>query len=118
MPTSIYLAGKIRQVSDRGRSYREHVKQRYPQFSYLDPCRRNFNGDLDYSPTLSNEARAIVQADLLDIATCDILLADCRSGPSFGTAAEIFAAKQLNKTVIVIITPDWFNDPSYCTGLK
>ncbi len=107
----IYLSGPIRLCSNKERlSWRDSIIQRYrDKYDFLDPTVRNFNGDLDYSATISDKAKEIVEADLSDIRQADILLANIHKY-SAGTLMEVFFAKNQNKTVVCVVPESCLND--------
>jgi nucleoside 2-deoxyribosyltransferase len=87
----VYLAGPPYADDYRRRAstfVREHG------WEPLDPMRRDFRGR-----TQGNEAE-IVEGDLVDIESCDALLADF-SEPDEGTAMEAWHAHTLGKPIVV-----------------
>ncbi len=94
----IYLAGPINGCSDSEcKDWRNKVKYSVQDWGYdiLDPMRR------DYRDAELENIASIVEGDKKDVASCDILLANCVK-PSFGTSMEIMLAKQLGKKVLII----------------
>ncbi len=102
---TIYLGGPIMDEAEGvARSWRELALSKLsPNFSMLDPMRRNFK---DREVDSANE---IVEFDLQDVRDADILLVNyCK--PSLGTAMEVFyAAHDLGKFVVAF-SPFEFKD--------
>ena len=72
-----------------------------PQFTLLDPMRRNFR---DREVDSSNE---IVEFDLQDIRDADIILVNYAK-PSIGTSMEVFyASHDLGKFVVAFSLKKW-----------
>lgn len=93
----VYLCGPINGCTDEEcKDWREAVKARLPDT--LDPMRRDYRGVED------QKFEEIVEGDIEDIRGSDVLLVNC-SGPSWGTAMEIFFAHQLDKPVLVVHPP-------------
>jgi nucleoside 2-deoxyribosyltransferase len=92
----IYLAGAIFGCTDdEAKSWREAVKAALPKHTFLDPM------DRDYRGKELESIREIVNGDLLDISTADIILVNA-SRPSWGTAMEIVYAYQYGKRIIAV----------------
>ena len=91
------------------------VKKLSKSFSLLDPMRRNFK---DREVDSANE---IVEFDLQDIRSADILLVNYGK-PSIGTAMEVFYAANNLQKFVVAFSPFDFKDSSpwmvrYCTKI-
>jgi nucleoside 2-deoxyribosyltransferase len=93
----VYLCGPINGCTDaEAKDWREMVKTRLSDT--LDPMRR------DYRRFEDSYYERIVEEDLDDIKESDVLLVNC-SGPSWGTAMEIFFAHQHDIPVVVVHPP-------------
>lgn len=97
----VYLAGPINSVSDhQAHAWRDEVITALDGrgITFVNPMVRDYRGHED------ENVSAIVEGDLTDIASCDVLLAYCWK-PSYGTAMEIrHAAAELRIPVIVVAT--------------
>lgn len=95
----VYLAGPIFGTSDnQANAWRQTVRDALSGrgFTFVDPMVRDYRGSEDANP------RAIVDADLADIASCDVVFAFCWQ-PSVGTAMELRAAfAEMHTTTIVV----------------
>ncbi len=90
----VYLSGPISGCTDAEcKDWREAVKIRLPDA--IDPMCWDYRGRED------RNYEAIVERDLEDIKECDALLVNC-SGPSWGTAMEVFYAHRLDMPVLVV----------------
>lgn len=94
---TVYLAGGINGLSDAdAKDWREYAKERL-NTDTLDPMRRDYRGKEDES------VAEIVQGDLADIQSSDVILASCVR-PSWGTAMEIhYASHTLRKPVYAVV---------------
>lgn len=93
----IYLCGPINGCNDAEcKDWREFVKLRYGGPT-LDPMRRDFR-DKEHA-----NLRELVELDKVDVANCDVLLANTPK-PSYGTAMEIYIAFTTGK-LVVVVTP-------------
>jgi nucleoside 2-deoxyribosyltransferase len=93
---TIYLCGPIMdEVDGCAREWRQQALQALtPNFTVLDPMRRNFK---DREVDSANE---IVEFDLQDVRDADIILVNYNR-PSIGTAMEVFyAGHDLGKFVV------------------
>lgn len=114
---TIYLCGPIMdEYKGAARNWRKvAIKDLCKSFVILDPMRRNFK---DREVDSANE---IVEFDLQDIRSSDILLVNYNK-PSIGTAMEVFyASKELGKFVVAF-SPFDFEECSpwmvrYCTKI-
>ena len=112
---TIYLSGPIMdEHAGTAREWREAAGQLLSkEFRLLDPMRRKF---VDRQVDSANE---IVEFDLQDVRTADILLVNYNK-PSIGTSMEVFyAAHDLGKFVVAF-SPFEYKDCSpwmarYCT---
>ena len=94
-----YLCGGINGLSDaEAMDWRERAKVEIPRIEWVDPMARDYRG------RESENVRQIVESDLADIASCDILLVWAER-PSWGTAMEIVYARQAGKRIV-----------TYCPG--
>lgn len=96
----VYLAGPIFGTSDEEAwAWRKELRDEFPSVEFVDPMARDYRGREDESP------QEIVDSDLADIASCDIVLANCWK-VSAGTAMELRAAfAEMHKKTIVIARP-------------
>ena len=98
------------------RDWRENaIRELGKSFTILDPMRRNFK---DREVDSANE---IVEFDLQDIRSSDILLVNYNK-PSIGTAMEVFYASNGLGKFIVAFSPFKFKECSpwmvrYCTKI-
>lgn len=114
---NIYLSGPIMdEHAGTAREWREAAGQLLSkEFRLLDPMRRKF---VDRQVDSANE---IVEFDLQDVRTADILLVNYNK-PSIGTSMEVFyAAHDLGKFVVAF-SPFEYKDCSpwmarYCTKI-
>ena len=114
---TIYLSGPIMdEHAGTAREWREAAGQLLSkEFRLLDPMRRKF---VDRQVDSANE---IVEFDLQDVRTADILLVNYNR-PSIGTSMEVFyAAHDLGKFVVAF-SPFEYKDCSpwmarYCTKI-
>lgn len=114
---TIYLSGPIMdEHAGTAREWREAAGQLLSkEFRLLDPMRRKF---VDRQVDSANE---IVEFDLQDVRTADILLVNYNK-PSIGTSMEVFyAAHNLGKFVVAF-SPFEYKDCSpwmarYCTKI-
>ena len=114
---TIYLSGPIMdEHAGTAREWREAAGQLLSkEFRLLDPMRRKF---VDRQVDSANE---IVEFDLQDVRTADILLVNYNK-PSIGTSMEVFyAAHDLGKFVVAF-SPFEYKDCSpwmarYCTKI-
>lgn len=114
---TIYLSGPIMdEHAGTAREWREAAGQLLSkEFRLLDPMRRKF---MDRQVDSANE---IVEFDLQDVRTADILLVNYNK-PSIGTSMEVFyAAHDLGKFVVAF-SPFEYKDCSpwmarYCTKI-
>jgi nucleoside 2-deoxyribosyltransferase len=114
---SIYLCGPIMEAhAGAAREWRRvAVKKLGKQFRLLDPMRRNFK---DREVDSANE---IVEFDLQDIRSADILLVNYNKA-SIGTAMEVFYASNNLGKFVVAFAPFEFKECSpwmvrYCTKI-
>lgn len=114
---TIYLCGPIMDEHDGvARNWRKTaIRQLGKRFCILDPMRRNFK---DREVDSANE---IVDFDLQDIRSSDILLVNYNKA-SIGTAMEVFyAANDLGKFVVAFSPFDYKNCSPwmirYCTKI-
>ena len=113
----VYLSGPIMdEHAGTAREWREAAGQLLSkEFRLLDPMRRKF---VDRQVDSANE---IVEFDLQDVRTADILLVNYNK-PSIGTSMEVFyAAHDLGKFVVAF-SPFEYKDCSpwmarYCTKI-
>jgi nucleoside 2-deoxyribosyltransferase len=90
--TKVYLAGPMDFVSENHqKSWRDFSKTFLHEIAFFDPTRR------PHDDTMTNEE--IFVADLKDIETCDLVLAEVNETgiPIFGTTCEIFYAAYILK---------------------
>ncbi|MBU0678082.1 MAG: nucleoside 2-deoxyribosyltransferase domain-containing protein [Verrucomicrobia bacterium] len=113
----IYLCGPIMdEYEGEARAWRETAKGLLKdRFVLLDPMRRNFK---DREVDSANE---IVEFDLQDIRTADIVLVNY-SKSSVGTSMEVFYASQNLGKFVVAFSPFTFKDCSpwmvkFCTKI-
>ena len=91
---TIYLCGGINALSDSQASdWRELAKSHLPEFTILDPMRRDYRG------VESSNVAEIIRGDIADIDASDALIVNA-SRPSWGTAMEVFYAFNAGKVVI------------------
>ncbi len=98
---TVYLCGGIAGLSDTECSdWRETVKEEFSGvYNFLDPMRRDYRGrEADSAPE-------IVDGDLIDIVTADIILVNAIR-PSWGTAMELYFAASLNRCVLTMCPDD------------
>ena len=96
---TIYLCGPIEGCTDHEAiDWRRTVRHAW-EGDVLDPMRRDYRGHTD------EHYKDIVELDKIDIAACDIVLANFGNydKPSVGTCMEIITAWQLHKYVIAVI---------------
>lgn len=96
MPTA-YLAGPINGCTDEeAMGWRREAAAALVArgVAVLDPMARDYRGIEDANVT------AIVEGDLADIQTCDVVLVNA-TRPSWGTAMEIPYARQMGKRIVV-----------------
>lgn len=100
----VYLAGKIFRADDQtATGWREEAKRQLSGHEVLDPMSRDYRGQEDLN------VKAIVEGDLADIASCDVVIVNATE-PSWGTAMEVRAAKaEMGKRVIAY--PDGYVSP-------
>lgn len=97
---TIYLCGPINGCTDaEANDWREHVKALAPQFSYLNPMRRDYRGKE------AESVNEIVTLDKIDIANSHALLVNYDK-PSVGTSMEVYIAFSTGKLVVVVTRPD------------
>lgn len=95
-----YLAGPINGCTDdEANNWRDIVKARLGADHCLDPMRRDYRGIEDQS------VDAIVEGDLNDIDSSDVMLANCWQ-VSWGTAMEIFYAAGTPMRVVAVLPKD------------
>ena len=97
----LYLAGPINGTTDnQAFAWRDTVTSALAgRVECVSPMVRDYRGKE------SENVAAIVEGDLADIASCDVVLAYCWQ-PSYGTAMEIrAAAHELKKPVHVVCAP-------------
>ena len=114
---SIYLCGPIMDASpDDSKSWRQRAKERLAgRFILLDPMRRNFR---DREIDSANE---IVEFDLQDVRTADILLVNYTKA-SIGTSMEVFYASHDLGQFVIAFCPENYQDMSpwmvkFCTKI-
>jgi len=78
--------------------WRERAKRDIPEIEWVDPMARDYRG------RESENVREIVESDIADIASCDIIFVWAER-PSWGTAMEIVYARQAGKRIV-----------TYCSG--
>lgn len=97
---TVYLAGGINGLSDAdAKDWRETVKERLAtdkRFVCLDPMRRDYRGKE------AANVKAIVEGDIEDIRSSDVIIAMCPK-PSWGTAMEIRLAWTFGKRIISVV---------------
>lgn len=96
----VYLAGPINGKSDdECMGWRRTATETLGNFGHevLDPMSRDYRGKED------DNAEAIVEGDLEDIFSCDVVLVNANS-PSWGTSMELVYAKQYGKQVVAFAT--------------
>ena len=94
----VYLAGPINGCSDsEAVNWREEMKARMSNMTFLDPMRRDYRGRED------DCVDEIVYGDIDDIAKSNVVLANCWR-PSFGTAMEIYHAYTNIKLPVIVWT--------------
>jgi len=99
----VYLCGPINGCTDEQcKDWREMAKARLPDT--LDPMRRDYRGREDEC------VDEIVDGDIEDVEASDIILVNC-SGPSWGTAMEIWHAHLRDIPVIVVHPPEMKKSP-------
>lgn len=91
----VYLAGPINGCDDvTARGWREEAKRLLTGHEVLDPMVRDYRGVEDHN------VKEIVEGDLADIASCDVVIVNALTA-SWGTAIEVRAAKaEMGKRVI------------------
>lgn len=96
---TIYLCGGINKLSDAdAKDWREAAKSELAgQFEFLDPMRRDYRGKE------AESVREIIDGDIVDIDSSDILLVNA-SRPSWGTAMELFYAFRYGRRLEAVIT--------------
>lgn len=93
----IYLAGPINGCTDEeATGWREEAKRALVGYDVLDPMVRDYRGHEDAN------FGEIVDADLRDIQSCDVVLVNA-ARPSWGTAMEIRYAWGQRIPVIAIV---------------
>lgn len=100
MTKKVYLAGPINGKNDaecNGWRMAAGAWLHMKGFEVLDPMARDYRGIEDQN------AQAIVNGDLADISSCDIVLVNA-NGPSWGTAMELVYAKSYGKRVVAFAT--------------
>ncbi len=115
---TIYLCGPIMdEVDGHAREWREQALQALrPNFTVLDPMRRNFK---DREVDSANE---IVEFDLQDVRDADIVLVNYNR-PSIGTAMEVFYAGHDLGKFVVAFSPFEFKECNpwmvrFCTKIQ
>ncbi len=93
---TVYLCGPINGMEDADAKNWRDAATRALTVPVLDPMRRDYRGVEDQN------VEAIVAGDLEDIAACDILLVWAMKGASWGTAMEVWHAKQQGKRIVVV----------------
>lgn len=114
MPTSVYLAGPIRNLEDNGRTWRNQTKTQYPRFEWVDPLDKYDSNDdtvefVSESPTVEQTVEGveyvtpadIVETDKALIRGVDAVFVGWREVPSAGTPMEVLFAWRLGKPVVV-----------------
>jgi hypothetical protein len=120
----VYLCGAMEGVSEeQANGWRSYVARFYlgvPPTSpfhltrpvtVLDPCRRKKFHSQPYSVNL---AKKIVALDLLDIKTCDIVLANLKdrgAGHAWGSVSEIALASEVYHKPIITVLEAGFHHP-------
>lgn len=100
MTKFVYLAGPINGCTDdEAINWRQAVKDRLGVYNCIDPMRRDYRGK-----EAGNEDE-IVEKDKLDIFCSDMMLANCWQ-VSWGTAMEIYYARDLLIPVHAVVPPD------------
>lgn len=90
----VYLCGGINGLSDdQCNIWRTAAKELLNKAEVVDPMARDYRGHEDQN------VEQIVQGDLADIASCDVVLVNA-TRPSWGTAMEIVYAHQRGKLVV------------------
>ena len=114
---TIYLSGPIMdEHAGAAREWRECAKSLLAgRYRLLDPMRRKF---VDREVDSANE---IVEFDLLDVRTADIILVKY-SRPSIGTSMEVFYASHVLGKFVVAFSPYEYRECSpwmvrYCTKI-
>ena len=117
----VYLAGPIlgKTYTDCRFGWRQEVAMRMlPGIQVLSPMRHEGHlaehigpiddGVINKAEYFFSESKIIFAKDVLDIRSCDIMLANFLGAtvPSLGTVSEIGMAYILNKTIITVIEDD------------
>lgn len=96
----VYMAGPIQHAQDRGKGWRERVKEQYDQLEWVDPIDKYDSA----SAAAEWEDERIVQEDLGLIDECEALLVHWEEVPTCGTPMEIRYAYGEDKLVVVQTT--------------
>lgn len=92
----IYLAGPIFGCTDfEAIAWRLWVKARLPEHEFLDPMDRDYRGRQD------EHFQQIVEDDLLDIRSADLVFVKADK-PSWGTAMELWDASSYGVPILVV----------------
>jgi len=98
----VYLAGPIADCSDfEARGWRDHVKRSLCRccHEWLDPMDRDYRS----VAITRHVARDIVEGDLAEIRSADVVLVNALRGASWGTAMEIRAASQCTTHAVAVL---------------
>ena len=114
----IYTAGGMEFVSEKDMlGWREEVEEQCSAagIECLHPTRRKpLHDQLEDTLPSYNKLKRITTQDLIDIKSCDLILADLRDsspGRKWGTCMEVALASEWNIPVIVIVDEDQFKHP-------
>ena len=105
----IYLGGPINGCTDEeANGWRGELTKEIEARGWqaVDPMRRDYRGR-EMEPGIAHE---IVNGDLEDINSCDVLVFNCPK-PSVGTSMEVFYGFNAGKRVIAVV-PDDGREPS------
>ena len=93
----VYLAGPITDCSsEEATGWRNYLKSRLPEITFLDPVDFGFTTGQQYERYLD-----LVPADLEAIRQCDVFVANMYR-PSIGTAMELWEAHCKRKHIVVV----------------
>lgn len=100
-PKRVYLAGACTHVEDRGKRWREQVKDEWgwvPQLEWVDPV-----AELEYDPE-EHTSDYVVEHDKGLIDTCDAILVGLTDARTVGTWREVEYAISVLEIPVVIWT--------------
>lgn len=95
--TTVYLGGPMAGCTEEEMTgWREQIKKEHPEYTYLDPCDRN------YKPV---QWKQLVKDDIQDIIDADVVLTYMWK-PGICSSMELVEARYRN-TPTVVVVPDF-----------